>query len=142
MSSAVLDTNAIASGLAGFARPSSTPGSLLRAWRTGAFTLVTSEVILAELARTLAKPYFARYLTAEQATRAIDLLRLEATLTPITMQVSGVATHPEDDLILATAASGRADYLVTGDRQLRRLGSFQGTIILSPGNFQNLLNTP
>lgn len=53
--------------------------------------------------------------------------------------VAGVATHPEDDLVLATAISGSADYLVTGDRQLRQLGSFQGVVIVSPRTFLDLL---
>ena len=37
-----------------------------------------------------------------------------------------IATHPEDDLVLATAVSAQADYLVTGDRQLLALGTYQG----------------
>jgi hypothetical protein len=43
-----------------------------------------------------------------------------------------VATHPEDDLILATALSGAADYLITGDSKLQKLGTFQSVTILSP----------
>jgi predicted nucleic acid-binding protein len=50
-----------------------------------------------------------------------------------------VATHPEDDLVLATAVSAHADYLVTGDRKLQRLGSYQGVRILSPREFLAVL---
>jgi predicted nucleic acid-binding protein len=57
----------------------------------------------------------------------------------ITVEVRGVATHPEDDLILATAISARADYLVTGDRQLQALGSYQGVQIVSPRQFLTIL---
>ena len=49
--------------------------------------------------------------------------------------MSGVATHPEDDLVLATAVSAQADYLVTRDRQLLKLGSYQGVAIVSPTEF-------
>jgi len=56
-------------------------------------------------------------------------------MTPLTVEVTGVATHPEDDLILATAVAGEASYLVTGDRKLRAVGAFQGVTILSPREF-------
>jgi predicted nucleic acid-binding protein len=51
------------------------------------------------------------------------------------VEVSGVATHPEDDLILATAVAANATYLVTGDRKLRAVGNFRGVTILSPREF-------
>ena len=59
---------------------------------------------------------------------------------PVTAQVQGVATHPEDDLILATAISGNADYLVTGDRQLLALGSYGGVRIVTPRDFLAILD--
>ncbi len=50
-----------------------------------------------------------------------------------------MATHPEDDLVLATAVSAAADYLVTGDKQLQRLGGYHGVAIVSPRDFLALL---
>jgi len=67
------------------------------------------------------------------------LLQQEALLTPLTAEVHGVATHPEDDPILATAVSGNAEYLVTGDDKLQRLGSYQGVTIVSPRQFLDIL---
>jgi uncharacterized protein len=58
---------------------------------------------------------------------------------PITVSVSGVATHPEDDLVLAAAVSAKVDYLVTGDANLRKVDRFQGVNILSPREFLFLL---
>jgi predicted nucleic acid-binding protein len=50
--------------------------------------------------------------------------------------VAGVATHPEDDLVLATALSAGADYLVTGDRRFRtRVPHYQGVTLVSPAEF-------
>jgi putative PIN family toxin of toxin-antitoxin system len=139
---AVLDANVLVSGIVGFLVPASTPGELLRLWRDGAFVLIVSEPILSEVGRTLSKPYFRRRLTDEQVAAALRLLREEATQQPITVSVSGVATQPEDDLILATAASAQADYLVSGDDKLQRLGAFQGVTILSPRAFLQLLDQP
>lgn len=135
MIAAVLDSNVLASGLVGFRNPASTPGGLLRAWRQGAFQLVASEPILAEVGRTLQDPSFRRRLSPRQISAAQKLLRGRAILTPLTAEVRGVATHPADDLILATAVSARADYLVTGDAQLQKLGSYEGVAIVSPRRF-------
>ena len=126
MIAAVLDTNVLASGIAGFAHRASPPGQILRAWRHDLFELIVSEHILDELARTLQAPYFLRRLTHEQIAQVLVLLRSQGALTDITSQVHGVASHPEDDLILATAASAKADYLVTGDGKLQRLGGSRG----------------
>ena len=53
----------------------------------------------------------------------------------LSVEVQGVATHPEDDLVLATAFSGEASVLCTRDKQLLKLRAFQGIEILSPGEF-------
>jgi len=66
-------------------------------------------------------------------------LQRRAVVTAITVNVRGVATHPEDDLVLATAASAHADYLVTGDGKLQSLVSHEGTKIVSPREFLGIL---
>jgi putative PIN family toxin of toxin-antitoxin system len=136
MSRVVLDTNILASGAI------ASRGTLVRimdAWHNGDFSLIVSLPILAELERAFEKPYFRQRLTAEQCSRFTTLLRRRATFTPIAVQVQGVATHAEDDLILATAVSARANYLVTGDTKLQDLGTYQGVAILSPREFLELL---
>src|SRR5881398_2016154 len=109
---AVLDTNVLASGFAGVLRPTSTPGELIRLWQAGRFSLTVSEHIHTELANTFDDAYFRRRLTDEQRANALLALRQEALTTSITITVQGVATHPEDDLILATAVSAQVEYLV------------------------------
>ena len=54
---AVLDANALASGLVGIRLPTSTPGELMRRWRGRKFTHVVSDHILEEVKRTLTKDY-------------------------------------------------------------------------------------
>jgi putative PIN family toxin of toxin-antitoxin system len=85
------------------------------------------------------KPYFRRYLSAAQSSRFLKLLRKRATVSQITVSVHGIATHPEDDLILATAVSAKADYLVTGDTKLQHVGTYQAVAILSPRRFLEIL---
>jgi putative PIN family toxin of toxin-antitoxin system len=135
---AVLDTNVLASG---FLRrnPASTVVQIVDAWRAFRYRLVVSEHILGELARTFQDPYFRRFLRDAEIVAALALLRRQATIATATTVVVGIASHPEDDLVLATAVSAMADYLVTGDRQLRGLGVYRGVAILSPRAFLDVL---
>lgn len=138
---AVFDTNVLASGLAGETRPESTPGELLRRWRAKQFTLVVSEPILAELVRTLTNPYFSHRFSVAEIEDTVGRVAAEARIQPITIDVSGAATHPEDDVILATALSAQVLYLVTGDRQLLTRGTFEWTRLLSPRQFLVVLES-
>lgn len=138
----VLDTNVLASGFVGFANTERAPSRLLRLWREDRFALVISADIVTELLNTFSSPYFRQRLSPEQIAEAQHLLREEATTTPITAQVSGVATHPEDDLVLATAVSAQVDYVVTGDKRILQLGEYQGVHMLSPREFLDLLEKP
>jgi predicted nucleic acid-binding protein len=88
---------------------------------------------------TFQTAYFRRHVSPAQASRAAALLRYEATQTPITVEVRGIATHPEDDLILATAVSAQVDYLVSGDEKLQKLRAYEGVAIVSPREFRHLL---
>jgi uncharacterized protein len=134
--SAVFDTNGLASG---FTTRGGVLDQSLRRWLAGEFELVVSEHILTELERTFRKPYFFTRLGQQQIADNLALLRRRARLAPITVSVQGVATHPEDDRILATAVSAQADYLVTGDRQLQALKTYRGVRIVSPRTFNGIL---
>ena len=138
MISAVLDTNVLASGTVTAANA---PGQILDAWRARKFDLVTSEHIINELSRTFQKPYFKKHLSSQAVTNFIDLLQNETFVTPITVKVQNVATHPEDDLTIATALSAKADYLVTGDQPLlNKVGnSYQGVTLTTPNDFLKIL---
>lgn len=136
----VLDTNVLVSGAAGFLNPRSKPRKILQSWKANEFQLIISNPILLEVASTLQKPYFDHKLSTEQITSFLNLLKKEGNLIRITTSVSGVATHPEDDLILATAMSGKADYLVTGDKPLRKaVPLYKGVKLVTPDEFLKVL---
>lgn len=138
---ALLDTNILVSGFASFKHPKRPPAQILHSWRNGLFELIISEDILVEVRETLRDPYFQSRLTPEDITEAVTLLSEETTITSVTAKVSGVATHPDDDLILAAAVSAGVDYLVTGDGPLlRKVGkSYQGVKLISPTAFLGIL---
>jgi predicted nucleic acid-binding protein len=97
----------------------------------GLFALVVLHHLLAEVDRTLRKPFFAARTTLSDRKLAAAALKEYGELTRIQFVESGIATHPEDDLILAAVASAQVDYFVTGDRQLLKLRSFAGATIVT-----------
>lgn len=56
------------------------------------------------------------------------------------MFVEGIASHPQDDLIIATAVSAEAEYLVSGDKELQDLRSYGQVKIVSPATFLAILD--
>lgn len=107
------------------------------------FTVVMSSPLRAEVHDTLLnKPYFVSRISRSVADQWLMLIDRQAELTTIPTEVPRAASHAEDDLILATAVSGSAAYLVTGDQQLQRLGTFEGIAIVSPAEFLSVLSGP
>lgn len=133
---AVLDTNVLASGVT---HAKGHSGQLVTAWRRRALDLVVSDHILEELTHTLDDRYFKKHLTKRERQNIVPRIRRQAWLTEITVQVNGVAPSNEDDLVLATAKSGGATYVVTGDEAFQAIGSYEGIQIVSPRQFLDIL---
>lgn len=138
---AVFDANTVASGLLRFRIGTSPPVQLLRAWTLGDFELLMSDLLIEEIIRTLSKPYFVAHVETDVVDTVLAALRHNATRVALDMTVAGVASHPEDDFVLAAAVSGNADFLVTGDKQLQRLGTFEHVKIISPRAFLTILQS-
>lgn len=138
---AVLDINVLLSGIVGVEREMSTPGALVRAWRAQRFELVTSAHIRSGVERHLTEdPYFSRRLSPAEVATSLTSLAVDATQAIVTVHVAGVATHPEDDLVLSAAVSADVDYLVTGDHGLQGVGRYQRVSIVSPRAFLDILD--
>ena len=131
-----LDVNVPASG---FPAETGTPSALIQRWTDLEYELVLSAHILEGLERTWQKPYYRLRYSTERAGHALRLLRTAATIVVPAPTVSGVGEDEEDDLVLATAVAGNADYLVTGDKHLQGLILVQGVTIVSPRQFLDLL---
>lgn len=134
---AVLDANVLVAGIIGEDTP---PRLILDALRLGHFRLVVSSHVLGEVKIALSKPYFRRRLDADDAALALADLRRDAEHIDDIDDVVGIATHAADDPVIATAVSARADYLVTGDRELRAIGSHGGVSFITPAEFLTILD--
>jgi putative PIN family toxin of toxin-antitoxin system len=133
---ATLDVNVLASG---FPAETGVPAQLIDRWTELAYELVISEHILEGLARTWRKPYYQQRYSPERVQQTLSLLRTEATLVMPVATVRGIAPDTEDDLVVATAVAGDADFLVTGDKPLQELGRYQHVVVLSPRQFLAVL---
>lgn len=128
----VVDTNILISALlAG----TSLPAHLVVLWREGRFDLLTSADQLDELMRVTRYPKIRERLSPALAGRLINEIHdLAVLLTEL--PVVTASPDPHDNYLLAMAASGSADFLVTGDkRDLLALRLFEGTKIITVRDF-------
>ena len=122
----VLDTNVFVSSLLNKA---GTPAGLMDAWRAGAYILVTSPPIMAEIKAVLELPRIReRYKLAEDDIRQLfDLLEKDAILVPGRSHVGNVIPRdPTDHIFLSCALDAGVDFIVSGDRHLLSLKVFEG----------------
>ena len=114
---------------------------LLAHWRADTFKVSSSEQIFRELTRTLANPYFSSRLETADVLTYLDFVVNASVFIRPSGKMRGVASHPEDDVVLDTAVSAGATVLVSGDRMLLRVGRYQDIAILGPKQFLDLLAT-
>ncbi|WP_262405621.1 putative toxin-antitoxin system toxin component, PIN family [Pseudomonas fluorescens] len=115
----MLDTNVLVSGLA---YPGSVPGRIVATWRQGGLDVVLSHYILDELARVL--PRLPRIgMTPGEIRDLVDsLMFLVDIVEPEGVQAADLR-DPADQPVLLTLLAGRADYLITGDKDLLALAN-------------------
>ena len=126
----VVDTNTIVSGIL---LPGSVPGKLLDFLAEHA-TLIFSAATRDELLGVIAREKFDRYVATEARERAVTLLLRDAEfVTP--RRTFDACRDPKDDKFLDAAYAGKADYLISGDADLRSLAVFEGIPILSAARY-------
>ena len=118
--------------------------AIVRALVEDKFTLLLPEWLVNELmvtART--KPRLAARIPAERLDKFITLLREVAEpVAAIETLIPTVTRDPDDDYVLAYALVGRADFLVSGDKDLLALrGLIAGLEIVTPAEFVDRLQT-
>ena len=109
---AVLDTNVFVSALIS---PKGPPAALLRALRSGRFTLVSSPPINEEIIEVLNRPYIRDRYGVGDRIFDVSFVLWELAEVVIDLPEVKVCSDPDDDKFLATAVAGGVDYLVTGD---------------------------
>ena len=109
----IIDTNILVSALIS---EQGVPAKLLDAWTEQVFTLITSRTQLAELNDVTRRPIVRPLLKPANVGRFINDLQKHATVLERLPTVDR-SRDANDNFLLAMAAAGEADYLVTGDKR-------------------------
>ena len=128
----LLDTNVLASAFTSFGLCHlAYERAIIRA------DLITAPRLLDELRRTLTKKMKIEASLADEIRVELetDLEMVEPEALP-----KSICRDKDDDWVLAAALTGRADMIVSGDKDLLALKIFQGIKILTPRQFVELIN--
>jgi putative PIN family toxin of toxin-antitoxin system len=119
----VADTNTVVSGLLW----GGAPQEILNAARARRITLYSSTALVAEFAEVIVREQFARRIRAAGLSAAelvSDYAQLAKLVVPAEIEPT-VLADPDDDQVLACALAAQADLIVSRDKQLRNLKTYQ-----------------
>lgn len=138
---AVIDANVVASHAISARGPSA---RIRIAWSASAFVWLVSEAIFQEYDRTLRYDRVRRYsrMSHGEITRSLRELRAGCEIVASDKPFHRVTRDPKDDMYLACAINGRAEYVVSGDRHLLELERYESIPIITPAAFVQLLEVP
>lgn len=136
---AVVDTNIFVSGVIS---PNGSPGKVLVAAKENKFILVTSNKINEEVLNVLHRSsIYEKYSLTDDIVDGICALLFEGSMiTEGKICVSAILSDPKDDMFLAAALEGKADYIISGDSHLLNLGCYQNIEIITAKRFLNILS--
>jgi len=96
--------------------------------------ILYSEATLLELNQVLNRKKFAKYFTLEEKQAFLVKLIEKSELVEIE-EVITACRDPKDDKFLELAVSGKADFMITGDRDLLVLNPFRNIAIITTNEF-------
>ena len=136
----ILDTSVIVSGLLS---PHGTPAKIIVHWLHRDFILLYTSAIYAEYEDVLNRAWLHERLrnVPKRIPEFLQAIHIFGELVKGYVNVTGFVRDPFDEMFLACAALGNADYIVSGDKDLLSLGNFWDTKILLPGEYLDLLQT-
>jgi putative PIN family toxin of toxin-antitoxin system len=103
------------------------------------FVLVTAPALLAELDRVLCYDKLQRYCAEAERKRFVALLLALCEVVDLPQPIPPICRDPADDRVIACAVAGRADAIVSGDRDLLALVQVGKIPRLSARQFLDLL---
>ena len=106
---------------------------------SGQITIITTEQLLKEIKEVTSRERMKKYFPQESVNELLELLET------IAEKVEIIPTHfinrdPKDNFLLDLIDFSKADYLVTGDKDLLVHNPFKSATILTPANFEMALN--
>lgn len=100
--------------------------------QTGEIALFVSPAILDELEDVFVRKF---KLSGDVVQEIIGNIPQFTELVTPKKNIKFIAEDPDDDRILECAVAAGANVIVSGDKDLKRIGMYENIIILSPGDF-------
>ncbi|MBE5231943.1 MAG: putative toxin-antitoxin system toxin component, PIN family [Microcystis sp.] len=126
----VIDTNVFISALL---NPLGTPKKVINI-AVSQFTILQSEATYQELATRISKNKFDKYLEKDDKLDFLSSLKNRSLFVDIWHETR-VCSDLDDNKFLELAVSGMAQYIITGDKDLLILNTYQGIPIITPAEF-------
>ncbi len=141
MTRIVLDTNLVVSALLS---PEGKPATILKMVLNGEIDLVLSPAILKEISLVLnydriVALFTKRSVTREKVRDALEKIARTAIIVPGEADIHPIDKDPSDNMFLSCALEGKADFIISGDRHLTDLVSFEGISIVNSDTFLRLI---
>ncbi len=124
MARVVIDTNVLVSAFLNRGTSRKVVANLLET-----HSVVLSAPLLAELADVLSREKFG--VKTEKVNQFISILIRHANIVSLTSDLKIVLEDPDDNAVLNTAISSKADYIVSGDKHLLKIGNYKEIQIVS-----------
>ncbi len=128
----VIDTNVFISSLIGKTRTN--PKEIIDGFKKNKFSLILSPAILKEIEETLKEPKLKSIFNEDEAFNLLGLIRIRG-LFVIPARKVNTCRDTHDNKILEAALKAKADFIITGDKDLLILKSFRSIPILTPKEF-------
>jgi len=134
---AVIDTSIL---IRAIIKPLGSVGPIITRLRDGEYLAVYSFPLLEELVAKLSLPRirYKYHLTDNDITTIVALLFVRGLLVTPERRID-VCRDPKDNMVLEAAVAGKAQYIVTGDKDLLVLNPFEGIQIVGPAEFLRAL---
>jgi putative PIN family toxin of toxin-antitoxin system len=129
----VFDTNIL---IAALLSTNGNPFRCLALARIGQVESVTCQEILDEFAEKLIVKF---KFSQDMAAAAVKEVRNFSRLVEISTELKVVETDPDDDMVIECGVLGKATHIVTGDKHLLSLGTYQMIAIVRATEFVLLL---
>ena len=134
----VIDTNVLISGVI---QRSGFPFNVIKLWENAYVVMITSIATIEEADRILHYPKIKKNykLTDEDINQILTNLLKYSVFVENLSALNIIKEDPADNIILATAVSGKADYIISGDAHLLNLKTFRGIEIVTPQRFCEIM---
>jgi putative PIN family toxin of toxin-antitoxin system len=117
------------------------PAEIVKAAEKGQFVIFLSEEIAGEISQVLAYPRIAKVYQAAGLRREdlVEAVLKIGKFVQVTRKAHVVVEHPADDKFIECALAANAEYIVSGDKHLLKVGSYKKPQILSVNEFLQVI---